>query len=135
MPTQPTQQQPSRHHPAQPSTQAPSQPQQQQGQPQQHQQPDRVPPSQPQRPETDGPGGGLDLDEERNERVLAENRNEGEGSRSAARRYDAHAQRFARDEAKVEQLGEEAEEALDSPEGDELRRADEQGRRGQHGGD
>ncbi len=133
MPTQPTQQQPSRHHPAQPSTQAPSQPQQQQGQPQQHQQPDRVPPSQPQRPETDGPGGGLD--QERNERVLAENRNEGEGSRSAARRYDAHAQRFARDEAKVEQLGEEAEEALDSPEGDELRRADEQGRRGQHGGD
>jgi hypothetical protein len=127
------QQQPSRQNPAQPSRQSPSQPQpqQQQGQPQQHQQnqPAHEPPSQ--RPETDS--AGLDLSEKFADRPRDENRNEGEGSRTAARRYDAHAQRFAQDKGKVEKLGEEAEEALEGPEGEELRQADAQGRRGQHG--
>ena len=119
-------QQPSRHTPALPSRQ-PSQPQQQPNPPAQ----ESAPPSQ--RPETDGPGGGLDLSEENIERALAENRNEREGNHTAGRLYDAHAHRFARDEAKVEKLGEEAQDALEGPEGDELREAEEEGRRGEHG--
>jgi hypothetical protein len=58
---------------------------------------------------------------------------EGEGSRTGARRYDAHAHRFARDGEKVEELGEEAGAALDGPEGDDLRAAEDEGRSSQHG--
>ena len=59
-------------------------------------------------------------------------KNEGEGSRSAARRYDAGAERAAKDAKHVEKAAKEAEEALEGPEGDELRKAEEQGKRGKH---
>lgn len=58
--------------------------------------------------------------------------NEGEGSRSGARRYDAGAERAAKDPAEVEKLAREAEEALEGEEGDELRQADERGKKAQH---
>jgi hypothetical protein len=54
--------------------------------------------------------------------------NEGEGSRSAARAYDAGAERAAKDSKKVELLAEAAKEALEGPEGDELREAEERGK-------
>jgi hypothetical protein len=51
-----------------------------------------------------------------------ETQNEGEGSRTAARRYDAGAEKMARS-GKVEELARKAKEALDGEEGDELERA------------
>lgn len=58
--------------------------------------------------------------------------NEGEGSRTATRRYDANAESFAKDGKKVEKLAQEAKEALDGLEGQGLRKADEQAKRGEH---
>jgi hypothetical protein len=58
--------------------------------------------------------------------------NEGEGSRSGARRYDAGAERTAADPKHVEEMAKKAKEALSGPEGDALRRADERGKRGEH---
>jgi len=57
--------------------------------------------------------------------------NEGEGSRTAARRYDAGAEKMAKS-GKVDELGESAKEALDGDEGDELRRAEALARRTRH---
>ena len=54
-------------------------------------------------------------------------RNEGEGSRSAARAYDRVAEKFGRS-GKVEQKAREARDALDSPEGKELERAEAEGK-------
>ena len=51
-------------------------------------------------------------------------KNEGEGSRSAARRYDAGAERTAKDPKHVEEAAKKAQEALEGPEGDELRAAE-----------
>jgi hypothetical protein len=59
-------------------------------------------------------------------------KNEGEGSRTATRRYDANAERAAKDEKKVEKLAKEAKEALEGAEAQSLRKADERGKRGQH---
>jgi hypothetical protein len=59
--------------------------------------------------------------------------NEGEGSRTATRRYDAGAERAARDEKKVEKLAKEAKKALEGAEGESLKNADELGKRGEHG--
>jgi hypothetical protein len=59
-------------------------------------------------------------------------RNEGEGSRTAARRYQSHVEAAAKDEKHVEELAEEAEKALEGPEGDELREAEERGKRHEH---
>jgi hypothetical protein len=59
-------------------------------------------------------------------------KNEGEGSRTATRRYDANAERAAKDEKKVEKLAKEANEALEGAEAQSLRKADERGKRGQH---
>ena len=56
--------------------------------------------------------------------------NEGEGSRSGARSYDAGAEKMARS-GKVEDLAKKAEQALEGKEGEELRRAEEQGKKGQ----
>lgn len=59
--------------------------------------------------------------------------NEGEGSRSAARAYDQKATRAARDARHVEEAGEKAEKALEGPEAEELRQAEEKGKRAEHG--
>lgn len=61
-------------------------------------------------------------------RGTGENRMEGEGSRTAARRYDAAATAAAADVDRTEALAEEAKRALESPEGKELREADEKGK-------
>jgi hypothetical protein len=66
--------------------------------------------------------------------VVATTGNEGEGSRSAARAYDAGAERAAKDAKKVEALAEEAKEALDGPEGEELRKAEQRGKNAGKGG-
>ncbi|MDP9036321.1 MAG: hypothetical protein M3O50_16090 [Myxococcota bacterium] len=55
--------------------------------------------------------------------------NEGEGSRSGARRYDEKAERAAKDEKRVAELAEKAKKALEGPEGDALREAEERGKR------
>jgi hypothetical protein len=58
--------------------------------------------------------------------------NEGEGSRTATRRYDSNAERAAKDGKTVERLGKEAKEALQGPEGEALRKAEERAKRGEH---
>jgi hypothetical protein len=64
----------------------------------------------------------------------AEPQNEGEGSRTAARRYDQDAQRFAQS-GQVERKAREARDAIDGPEGKELAEAEMQGRRHSKGED
>ena len=54
---------------------------------------------------------------------------EGEGSYSATRRYDEGVQRSVA-KGDVERLAKEAAQALDGPEGDELRRAEQAAKRG-----
>ncbi len=54
---------------------------------------------------------------------------EGEGSYEGTRRYDAGVQKSV-EKGNSEKLGKEAEKALDGPEGDELRKADEAGKMG-----
>lgn len=54
--------------------------------------------------------------------------NEGEGSKSADRHYREGVQKTV-ESGRVEELGEEAAEALDGEEGDELREAEEAGKR------
>lgn len=49
--------------------------------------------------------------------------NEGEGNKTAARRYDDATQKFV-ESGKVEPAAREAKKAIDGPEGDELRRAE-----------
>ena len=61
------------------------------------------------------------MTEERNQK------NEGEGSRTAARHYDEAATRHPRP-GKVDRQAREAKEALDGPEGEELPRAEEKGK-------
>ncbi len=56
--------------------------------------------------------------------------NEGEGSRSAARRYDAGAEQAAKDPKRVAELAKKPKEALDGPEGPALREAEERGKKG-----
>jgi len=58
-----------------------------------------------------------------------ETQNEGEGSRSAARRYDAGAEKMAKS-GKVDDLAKKAKEALDGEEGDELERAENEAQKG-----
>jgi hypothetical protein len=54
--------------------------------------------------------------------------NEGEGSRSGARAYDQATEKFARS-GKVDEKAREARQAVDSPEGKELERAEAEGKR------
>jgi hypothetical protein len=54
-------------------------------------------------------------------------KNEGEGSRTAAAAYNERTRRFVENED-VEAKAQEAADALGSPEGDELRKAEEKGR-------
>jgi len=53
----------------------------------------------------------------------------GEGNPDAARRYDEGVEKTIR-EGKVDELAEKAKKALEGPEGDELRRAEERGKKG-----
>ncbi len=53
--------------------------------------------------------------------------NEGEGSRTGAQKYDEGARRFVKS-GKVEEKAREAQEALDSPQGEELTTAEDVGR-------
>ena len=59
---------------------------------------------------------------------MAVDANEGEGSRTAARRYNSAQQEFIH-EGKVDAAAEAAKEALEGPEADELKRAEEEGKR------
>ncbi len=59
-------------------------------------------------------------------------KNDGEGSRSAARRYDAGAERAAKDKEQTRKLATEAEQALKGPEGDALRAAEQSGKAAKH---
>lgn len=60
--------------------------------------------------------------------------NEGEGSRTAAEAYNEKTKQFV-ETGQVETKAEEAARALDSQEGDALRKAEEQGRSHAHGED
>ncbi len=54
---------------------------------------------------------------------------EGEGSYSGTRAYNKATEKFVKD-GKVDKAAKEAERALDSPEGDELKKAEEKGKAG-----
>ncbi len=58
--------------------------------------------------------------------------NEGEGSRSAARRYDKGAEQAAKDPEHVKKAARDAAEALEGPEAKALREAEERGKKHQH---
>ena len=60
--------------------------------------------------------------------------NEGEGSRTAAKKYDQDAQRFA-ELGKVDEKARQAREAVDGPEGEELVHAEAQGKQHSKGED
>jgi hypothetical protein len=60
--------------------------------------------------------------------------NEGEGNKTAARRYNEATEKFVRS-GRVAPAAKEAEEALEGEEGDELREAEEEGRRGEPEGE
>ena len=64
--------------------------------------------------------------------VDPELQNEGEGSRSGARRYDAEAERAAANPEHVKELAKKAKDALDGKDGDELRAAEERGKKANH---
>ena len=55
--------------------------------------------------------------------------NEGEGNTTAARNYDKATEKFIKS-GRVEKSAEEAKRAVDGPEGDALRKAEEKGKRG-----
>jgi hypothetical protein len=61
-----------------------------------------------------------------------ENKNEGEGSRSGGRAYDAQATKASKDAARVKKLADDAKQALEGPEGQKLREAEERGKSQQH---
>lgn len=56
----------------------------------------------------------------------SQNQNEGEGSRTAARQYEAGVTRTI-ESGEVEQLAHKAKDALEGPEGNDLRRAEKAG--------
>jgi len=58
--------------------------------------------------------------------------NEGEGSRTATRRYDQAAEQAAKDPAHVKKAADEAEKALEGPGGKDLRAAEERGKKHEH---
>src|ERR1700753_4130312 len=60
--------------------------------------------------------------------------NEGEGNKTAAREYNREQQAFVKS-GKVEKKAREAEEAIDSDEGDDLREAEKKGKSHSHGED
>lgn len=56
-------------------------------------------------------------------------RNEGEGNRTAAKQYNAHVQHSAENPEEVRRQAEGARRAVDGPEGKELKKAEEAGRK------
>jgi hypothetical protein len=60
--------------------------------------------------------------------------NQGEGDYRSARNYDEHVRRTV-ESGQVEKKAREAEKAIEGKEGDELRRAEEMGKRHSHGED
>ncbi len=72
--------------------------------------------------------------EQRGEHASDRGDNQGEGDYRSARRYDEHARHTA-ESGQVEKKAREAEKALHGKEGDELRRAEEMGKRHAHGED
>jgi hypothetical protein len=60
-------------------------------------------------------------------RPATEQRNEGEGNRTAARRYNAGTTEFAKNDSKVRQAAEKARQAMQSPERKDLTEAEKQG--------
>ncbi|HEY1935444.1 MAG TPA: hypothetical protein VGG99_25835 [Acetobacteraceae bacterium] len=65
---------------------------------------------------------------------MADQRNEGEGNKTAARRFNRDQIGFAHS-GKVDQAAREAEHALDTAEGRDLREAEREGKRHAHGED
>jgi hypothetical protein len=78
-------------------------------------------------PKTTTPKDEVERDLEENE-----SKNEGEGSRSGARAYDAAATKAAQDPARVKKLADDAKQALEGPEGQKLREAEQRGKSHQH---
>jgi hypothetical protein len=68
------------------------------------------------------------------QKTTASPQNEGEGNKTAARQYNDEQKRFAQS-GKVEEQAREAEQALDGPEKDALKRAEEVGKRHSAGED
>lgn len=64
----------------------------------------------------------------RNTENKSVDRNEGEGSRTAAHHYEAGVKQTIAS-GQVDKLAEKAKEALDGPQGDELRRAEKAGKK------
>lgn len=60
--------------------------------------------------------------------------NEGEGNHTAAKQYDDAQRKFAQS-GKVEPAAKDAAQAVDGPEGEELRKAEDAGKRRAHGED
>ncbi|MBS0638820.1 MAG: hypothetical protein U1E70_07940 [Acetobacteraceae bacterium] len=60
--------------------------------------------------------------------------NEGEGNKTAAQEYNKAQSEFAKS-GKVQQAAEDAAVAVDGPEGEELRKAEEKGKQHAHGED
>ena len=65
---------------------------------------------------------------------MTDQKNEGEGNQTAAKHYNDAQQRFAKS-GKVEPAAADAVKAVDGPEGDALRDAEEAGRQHAHGED
>lgn len=65
---------------------------------------------------------------------MTEQRNEGEGNHTAARQYDKAQTDFAKS-GKVEPAARDAARAVDGPEGEALREAEQAGKRHSHGED
>jgi hypothetical protein len=65
---------------------------------------------------------------------MSEQKNEGEGNKTAARTYNEQQKRFA-ESGKVADAAEDARKAVDGPEGEELRRAEKEAQSHAHGED
>jgi hypothetical protein len=65
---------------------------------------------------------------------MAAQQNEGEGNHTATRQYNDAQKRFA-ESGKVDPAAKDAAQAVDGPKGDELRKAEELGKRHAHGED
>ena len=59
-------------------------------------------------------------------------KNEGEGSRTATRRYDQGAEQAAKNPGHVKKAAQEAQKALEGSEGKSLREAEERGKKHEH---
>jgi hypothetical protein len=75
-----------------------------------------------------------DKEKSRGEHGQDRGANQGEGDYRSARSYDEHVRRTV-ESGQVDKKAHEAEKAIDSKEGDELRRAEEMGKRHSHGED